>query len=236
MELTFVGDELHIGGFAGARYLKKVVFIGNVVDDADWDYGKFVPRMFENCTNLISITGCLEGYRLSSYSFRNCSSLIQLPELKVKHFWDSEFEDCKSLRNVQLHDELISMGCCTFKNCSSLEELVIPDSVQKIGKSSFEGCTHLKSIKLPCSITKIAQGLFRGCVSLSNVIIPEGVTDIESEAFMGCQKLSAIHLPESVITIGKDVFCDCGDLVIKGKVGSAAEEYAVKNNICFVAT
>lgn len=58
---------------------------------------------------------------------------------------------------------------------------------------------------------------------------------VEYEAFRGCISLDSIFLPAGLEKIGDNAFADCGNMVIRGKAGSLAEQYAKANNITFIA-
>ena len=89
-------------------------------------------------------------------------------------------------------------------------EITIPDGVTEIGERAFSFHTKLKKIHLPDSITKIGKKAFYE-PAFDSVTIPESVTEIGESAF----KYEPYHHNKPV--------------TIKGKAGSAAEEYA-KNN------
>lgn len=96
----------------------------------------------------------------------------------------------------------------------------IPDSVSIIEKSAFAFGT-LKSITIPESVTEIKDCAFYNCTNLLNVIIPKSVIKMD-----GCG-LGLISHEDSDEIIE--------EFVIQGYVGSAAEAYAQKHGLKFIA-
>ncbi len=102
------------------------------------------------------------------------------------------------------------------------EEFVcVPDKISRydvttIGESSFCDNTDIISVTLPDTVTKIEQYAFAGCKSLKTITIPSSVKTIDDGAF-GLKTEEKIYLK-----------------TIYGESGSAAESFALKNNISFV--
>lgn len=87
---------------------------------------------------------------------------------------------------------------------------------------------------LPASIKTIEEGAFDG-VSASIVKIPDGLLTIRKGAFANCPNLKEIYIPSSVNAIEENVFQNSPNVVIYGCGGSVAEEYAIQNEIQFIA-
>ena len=131
------------------------------------------------------------------------------------------------LENVQLSENLTSIGDGAFSGCSKLSSITIPEGVTSIGDSAFSGCSSLSSITIPEGVTSIGYGAFDGCSSLSSITIPENVTSIEYNAFSGCSSLSSITIPEKVTSIGWNAFSECSSLssiTIPEKVTSIGDD------------
>ncbi|MEE0265607.1 MAG: leucine-rich repeat domain-containing protein [Acutalibacteraceae bacterium] len=159
-------------------------------------------------------------------------------------------------------DEEGNRGVVSYKGSDSI--VVIPDSyegapVTKINKYSFSDKNSEKAIKCSDSVVEIEQlacalndgleivvmgantktigeGAFLQCSALREVKLNDGLEVIVTQAFASCHKLKSITIPESVTTIEPGAFYGINDtIVIHGKAGSAAEEYAKSENIQFVA-
>ena len=78
----------------------------------------------------------------------------------------------------------------------------------------------------PAKLTVIEDEAFMG-VSAEVVVLPEGTESIGDYAFAQSKGLRQVYIPDSVKTIGEHAFDGCSEeLVVCGKAGSAAEEFA----------
>ena len=122
-----------------------------------------------------------------------------------------------------------------FYGRKNLASITIPDSVTWIGQEAFEDCTNLTSLTIPDGVISIGDLAFFNCTSLTIITIPSSVTSIGYEAFEYCESLTSITIPDSVTSIGKYAFWNCDNLTIYGYENSYAQEYALNNDIPFVA-
>jgi len=84
-------------------------------------------------------------------------------------------------------------------------------------------------------VTEIGSNAFGGNQAITSVVIPESVTSIGWAAFRGTTSLQTVDIPASVITIGNNAFQNSNNgLIILGVPDSAAEDYAIENNITFM--
>lgn len=99
----------------------------------------------------------LNGKSYYCTGFKDCNNLvtINLPNT-IQYLNTSAFENCSSLKNINLQDTKISsISNYAFYGCSSLENLVLPNTVTSIGRSAFSGCNSLKTIVIPSSVNTI---------------------------------------------------------------------------------
>lgn len=118
----------------------------------------------------------------------------------------SAFQECSTLRTVEIPNTVTKIGDYAFKGCTSIRSIKIPNSVIIIGKWAFERCTMLKSIEIPNSVTSIGDFAFEGCTTLNNVKIPESVISIGKGAFRYCSTLVTIDGLRPDIRMDADVF------------------------------
>lgn len=174
---------------------------------------------------------------------RNLTSII-IPD-SVKCIGSGAFYGCRNLKaiyitdieawqNIQFADDPCRNGAKLFVLGTELNELIISESITDIGEYVFSGYIGLTSVTIPQSVTSIGDYAFSDCVNLPKIKIPTSVTSIGSRAFSGCRRLKTILIPDSVTAIGEGALSNCPNLVVYGYAGSAAETYAIENDIKFV--
>ncbi len=115
----------------------------------------------------------------------------------------------------------------------SIKKAVIEEGITSIGKKAFYYCKNLAEISIPMGVTTIESSAFYECDSLLKVHLPKSVTCIDWNAFSWCDKLNEIVIPESVTDIDDGAIGYSYKVVIYGKAGSAAEDYAKKKGFAF---
>jgi len=154
---------------------------------------------------------------------------------KVAGIGIAAFYNCTGLTSITIPESVTSIGVYAFEKCEGLTGITIPDRVTSIGGGAFEGTAWLENKRKENPLVIINNILIDGRICEGDVIIPEGVTSIGMCAFYGCEGLTGITIPESVTSIGVYAFSGCSSLKsIYGYPGSAAELYAIENNINFV--
>lgn len=89
----------------------------------------------------------------------------------------------------------------------------------------------LNTITLPGMLTTVETEVMMNNKMVENVVLSSRVNAIEARAFAGCTNLRFISIPPSVISIGEDCFKGCSNLVIICSENSAAQAYAIANDI-----
>ena len=91
----------------------------------------------------------------------------------------------------------------------------------------FKESLTLITIVIPSSYKEIEEEAFYNAWKLQNLTIHSGsLTKIGANAFLGCQSLKIANIPETVTEIHEDAFKYCTELIVYGKTGSAADEFA----------
>lgn len=143
--------------------------------------------------------------------FRGLEELT-LPH-SVKSIGDYAFEECVSLKKIEITCPARTIGSGAFKNCGDLESINLPETLISIGSGAFWQCNSLKSISIPEGVTKIASNTFKQCRNIVSISLPESLTEIEPMAFSECcWGLKSIIIPKNVKKIGYQAFYECDKL------------------------
>lgn len=92
------------------------------------------------------------------------------------------------ITEVKLPAETEKIASGAFVCCKTLKKVEMTDNVKTIEQCVFFGCEALESINLSNSLTHIYPYTFAGCFALKELTIPESVDTIENPAFTdaGC--------------------------------------------------
>lgn len=229
-DITIQGELTYLGGgvFSGTKWFSE---------QSDWVIvqDKFL-QTYKGSNSELVIPNGVEFICDRAFSNKNIQSVILSDS--VKSIGSSAFAGA-DLETIDLNQvEIIEESA--FNKCEKLSTLIIPDTVTIIGGMLAYGCTSLNNLQLSNSISFIPRQSFNGCTTLKEVIIPDSVTAIEAYAFYKCDSLENILIPEDVVSIEDYAIGYINSstvseiLTVYGYLGSAAESYAIKNNIPFI--
>lgn len=175
---------------------KEVVFSGNIKYGAGTSFiAECETVTFKDgatCPNL-DLTGVKTlnvGSGAQVPRVQNSPTLKKLNISADADFSRASFKGCSALEAT---GTLSSVNESMFENCTSLKSVELQDSVTKISGSAFRGCTSLKSVELKGNVAEIESNAFRGCSELSSIDLTN-IVSIGSYAFEGT-KLSNISIP-----------------------------------------
>ena len=245
--ITSIGE----GAFSGCTNLTNVTISDSVIS--------ICYNAFSNCTSLMDIAIPDSVTSIGSSAFNGCTNLtnITLPE-SVNLIGECAFLDCTNLTSITILNDTIAVGNSAFDNTAWYNNqpdgmvyvgntlykykgniyentsIEIPENTIAISSGAFYGCSGLKSVTIPKGITSIESHVFENCTCLTSVTIPESVTSIGNYTFSSCTELKKITISDNVTSIGDGTFNGCTNLVIYGKSGSYAEQYANDYGIPFI--
>ena len=120
----------------------------------------------------------------------------------------------KYLKNVQLPNNLTSIGHFAFNSCTNLALTELPSGITSIGEDAFNSCTNLALTKLPNNLTSIGNFAFQWCRNLALTELPSGITSIGIRVFQDCISLIEMFCLGNITSIGNYAFYKCTNLSI----------------------
>lgn len=119
---------------------------------------------------------------LGEKAFYGCSiTTISMPE-DIKFIDYGCFQNCKSLKSINLPSNIEIIYSCAFKN-SGITEIVIPDMVATVASSAFENCVALKSITIGKSVHTLAGSCFYGCYNVETLILRDSKESLDWDIY-----------------------------------------------------
>ena len=158
--------------------------------------------VFENHTEIETVTLPDTMLRIGSYAFMGCSNL----------------------NSISFGNSLQEIGPGAFLDCGSLTSISLPASMSRendidweYSEGPFSNCWNLREVTFGqedsgSSFWMIPDGLFRDCSGLVEITLPKSVISIGTYAFAHCVNLTTIHLPENMERIGRGAFEWCENL------------------------
>lgn len=145
---------------------------------------------------------------------------------KTKIIFPRAFEECASLKTLNVGKNLKNIGEWAFTECNALEEVNVTDiaswcairfdnaysnPLSCSGKLYIDG-KQVTQLVLPENITRINNYAFFGFTSLTDITIPDAVTYIGDGAFTDCSSVVSVILPKNLTYIGEEAFSQCYSL------------------------
>lgn len=113
------------------------------------------------------------------------------------------FSHCKSLKDIDIPQNIQEIPLEAFMNCSSLSNVVLHEGLLKINYHAFYD-SPIKSISIPESVVQLGSGCFHGN-ELTSIIINDNIKEIPDGAFY-TSTLKQVVIGSSVEYIGGSVF------------------------------
>ena len=152
-------------------------------------------RAFQSCTSLprhLVLPKTLET--MGSEVYNNASSFLSITipqDGALRTLPVNAFRLNRELVEVNLNDNLTTIGSGAFEQCSRLPGITLPAELKTIGERAFYECTKLTGVAIPSKVTTIGHGAFASC-NLTSVHIPASVTSIGVVPFGNNQRLTEI--------------------------------------------
>ena len=144
---TFKGcEKLKEINLSKLEYIGNESFMGTAITSAVLTSATTVRNdAFKNCAQLTTVqfgTTC----DIQSNVFENCTSLthVDLSTASINSANKNIFKGCTALSGVIFHGTTVVSGM--FEGCTALEEIDLGENITSIGKYAFGGCSALKTI------------------------------------------------------------------------------------------
>ena len=182
---------------------------------------KISDGMFENDTNITTITLSSNITYIGNNAFKNCPNLKQII-FKSASTYSTASADTHSgsyaittlavaISKKDPNNNIAFIGESAFYNCVALESIDV-SSATTIGKNAFYGCSKLESVSLNDNLTKLADSTFNGCLKLNDLQLPSALTEIGANCFVNCQALENIAIPATTTMVGANILNGCTGL------------------------
>ena len=167
----------------------------------------------------IRVTGIADRTDFYYLSMLTNMQYLDVSTIKILATYDSEgnvkypenwlpensFMGCKSIKQIQLPEDIEGIGSWAFAE-SSLEEIYVPRSVKEIGYQAFFYCKQLTKVIIDGELITTPRSLFSQCSALTEVVLPETLEILNYETFYKCTNLENVKLPKSLKEIGEAAF------------------------------
>lgn len=159
-----------------------------------YDKNKTVLLVYPTLNPAVHYTVADTTQKISTYSFIGANNLetIALPD-SLNTIGSQVFWNCKSLKSIEISENITYIDQNTFGFCTALESVKLPDSLTTIRNGAFTECYSLKKIEIPKNVTEISMYAFENCVALERVILPLSLTKIDTGAFGRCAALKHVY-------------------------------------------
>lgn len=208
---------------------------------ADIASGTIEYNAFYGCANLKYVKIAPTVTTIRSKAFYGCSSLEAIYITDLSAWCRISFDDDGSnpliyseklylngdvVTDLEIPDDITSIGTATFMGYKGLVSVVLPDGVQSIGDFAFSGCNELKSITIPPSVKTIGQCAFKDCEQLEKVNISDLSTWFDVDLYsndanpLGCgaelyskgELVTDLVIPDNINTIPRYAFYGCSSI------------------------
>ncbi|MCI9118853.1 MAG: leucine-rich repeat domain-containing protein, partial [Flavonifractor sp.] len=197
-------------------------------------------RAFLECKALEQVELPQSLKRIRAYAFCCCGLTSVVVPAHVEEIECGAFKRCVALHSVVLPEGLRVIGDDAFSNCKALKTVVLPEGLRVIGSDAFAGCKALKTVVLPEGLEILKNRAFAE-TGITSLVIPKSVKQLDGDPFFCCEDLKDVTILAGMEYLPDGLFVVSGitgahyNVTIHAPAGSAAEDFAKRNNLKFAA-
>ncbi len=150
--------------------------------------------------------------------YQGTANDLTVPE-NIRHI-SGAFNGNAALVNVEIGDNVCSVGEGAFVACSALSRITLGKNIRLIGERAFEGCENLTAVDIPDKVETVGDAAFIDCYRLKIVRFGSSVKTIGASTFEQCMQLRTVYLPASVETIKSRAFYLCLSYTLTSYAGT----------------
>jgi len=133
---------------------------------------------------------------IGDYAFIDCPKLTTVTINSIKTMGNSPFEGCRGTLNINCNIPDASSNSKGLFYGAKFSNVEIGENVESIGSSAFQGCTDLTFISIPDSVVSIGDKAFADCSNLYDIFIGKSVESIGRYAFNGCNGMKFVRIKD----------------------------------------
>ena len=153
-------------------------------------------RAFYGCTGITEMTIPASVTKIGTQIIYKCDALNTLNYNSIYYNSDNTFLLDSSVEKIVFGGTAIPANI--LKNCTTVKNIEIKDNVKSIGNSAFYNCDSLISVIIGNGVTGIGDYAFYDCENLTDVALGSGVKGIGEEAFGNCDSLKNVYITDIV--------------------------------------
>ena len=121
------------------------------------------------------------------------------------------FNSAHKLEEVILSDNITVLDYYAFNECVSLKAIDLPTSLEEIRDGAFQYCGSLTEVEIPDRVTVFGRGVFMGCGSLKSIKFTGRAPLFSPESFIYSEL--DVYYPAGYSTWTEDVLQDYGGTI-----------------------
>lgn len=164
---------------------------------------------FSDCSGLkaIQLPESLKIIEQAAFMNTSLSSII-IP-VNVENVGVNAFAKCKSLSKVIFHNSSAVIDEDAFYDDTNLEDIDLGNNIKSIGVLAFYNCKNLKVLTLPNSLTMLGRKAFCACKNITSVIskIEEPFEFIQDVFEQNVYDSAILYVPEGAQSKYQEIYC-----------------------------